>query len=331
MTDDALSEPVADAAADRRAASRTTWVSVWVNLVLTALQVAVGILAKSQALVADGLHSLSDLASDAVVLIAQRHAHKAADHDHPYGHQRFENAASLVLGLLMAAVGVGLLWGAVQRLEDPGAVPPVHPAALAMAVATLMIKEGLFRYMLRVGERLKSSLLVANAWHARSDAASSLVVALGIAGSLAGWPLLDAVAALVVGLMIVRTGWGFGWNALHDLTDRAADAGEVAAIRATLAATPGVMDVHDVRTRKMGDWILVDVHLEVDAELTVEAGHAIAVDARDRTMRDHRVLDVLTHVDPHRRVDADHAGGLTAATAAAPAQDPASADPRPAP
>ena len=118
-----------------------------------------------------------------------------------------------------------------------------------------------------------SSMLVANAWHARSDAASSLVVGIGIAGNLAGYPLLDPIAALIVGLMIVKMDWGFSWEALHELMDRGIDEQEVAAITSTLAETPGVMGVHDLRTRKMGDMIVVDVHIEVDATITVEAGH----------------------------------------------------------
>ena len=143
--------------------------------------------------------------------------------------------------------------------------------------------------------------------HARSDAASSLVVGVGIVGNLAGWPLLDPIAALIVGAMIGRMGWSFGWDALHDLMDRAVDEQEVQAIRTTLLGTPGVRGVHDVRTRKMGDMIVVDAHLEVDAGLSVEAGHDIAVAARAQVMQRHRVLDLMTHVDPWRRPDLDHA------------------------
>ncbi|MBX9793873.1 MAG: cation diffusion facilitator family transporter, partial [Burkholderiaceae bacterium] len=153
---------------------------------------------------------------------------------------------------------------------------------------------------------VKSGMLVANAWHARSDAASSLVVGVGIAGNLAGYPILDPIAALIVGCMVTKMGWGFGWDALHDLMDRSIDEQEVEAIRRTLAETAGVSDVHDVRTRKMGDMIVVDAHIEVDATLTVEAGHDIAVAARQRVMQRHRVLNMMTHVDPWRRPDLDH-------------------------
>ncbi|MEO8133823.1 MAG: cation diffusion facilitator family transporter [Betaproteobacteria bacterium] len=289
------------------AASRSTWVSVGVNIVLTITQIVVGILSKSQGLVADGIHSLSDLVADFVVLFASHHSKKDADADHPYGHQRFETAASLVLGVLLLVVGAGMLWSAFRKLEDPDTVQKVHIAALWVAGGALIAKELLFRYMLAVAKRVKSSMLVANAWHARSDAASSLVVGVGILGNLAGYTILDPIAALIVGFMVARMGWGFGWDALHDLMDRSVNEQEVEAIRRTLVETPGVSGVHDVRTRKMGDMIVVDAHLEVDALLTVEAGHDIAVAARQRVLQRHRVLNLMTHVDPWRRPDLDHA------------------------
>lgn len=288
------------------AASRSTWVSVVVNLVLSTVQIVVGVWAKSQSLIADGIHSLSDLVADFVVLFANHHSQKDADEDHPYGHQRFETAASLVLGLLLLAVGVGMVWSAVVKLENPESVPEVHSVALWVAGGALVGKELLFRYMLAVAKKVKSSMLVANAWHARSDAASSLVVGVGIAGNLAGYPILDPIAALIVGFMVGKMGWEFGWDAMHDLMDRAVDEQEVQAIRQTLLDTPGVAGVHDVRTRKMGDMVVVDAHLEVDAQITVEEGHDIAVEARQRVMQRHRVLNLMTHVDPWRKPDRDH-------------------------
>ncbi len=302
------------AAAGRRDAARnSTWVSVGVNTALAAAQVVIGVFAKSQGLIADGIHSLSDLLADFIVLFASHHSQRGADEDHPYGHQRFETAASLALGVILLVVGLGMLWSALGKLQA-GAVPRVNGVALWAACGALLAKEGLFRYLLAAATRVKSGLLVANAWHARSDAASSLVVALGIVGNLAGYPLLDPIAALIVGLMIANMGWGFGWRSLHELMDRAADSAEVEAIRATLLATPGVHSVHDVRTRKMGDLIVVDAHLEVEATLSVEAGHDIAVEARRRVLEHHRVLDLMTHVDPYRRPDLDHAAAVTPVT-----------------
>lgn len=300
-------DPAHSAPARAAAAARCTWVSVWVNLTLTILQIVVGVMAKSQALVADGIHSLSDLVSDFVVLLAGRQSKKDADTDHPYGHQRFETGATLVLGLLMMSVGAGMLWSALNKLESPAQIEQVHVLALWVALATLASKELLFRYLLSVGKRVKSSMLVANAWHSRSDAASSLVVALGIVGNLAGYPMLDPIAALIVGLMVTRMGAMFAWETINDLMDRAVDEKEVAAIHQTLLATPGVQGVHDVRTRKMGDMIVVDAHLEVLATLTVEQAHDITVDARNRVMKHHRVINLMTHLDPWQRPDLDHA------------------------
>jgi len=304
--DDDSEDPQHSPAQRAAAAARSSWISVGVNLVLSTAQIVAGVLSKSQGLIADGIHSLSDLIADFVVLFANRHSQKDADAGHPYGHHRFETAASLVLGVLLLVVGVGMLWSAFLKLEQPDTVKPVHVAALWVAGGALVAKELLFRYMLRVAKRVKSSLLVANAWHARSDAASSLVVGIGIIGNLAGYPILDPIAAAIVGFMVSKMGWEFGWDALHDLMDRAIDDEEAEAIRRTLEGTPGVSGVHDVRTRKMGDMVIVDAHIEVDANLTVEAGHDIAVEARNRVMQRHRVLNLMTHVDPWRRPDRDH-------------------------
>jgi len=279
-------------------AKRSTLVSVAVNLVLTTVQVIVGVFAHSQALIADGIHSLSDLIADFVVLLANQHSRKEADEDHHYGHHRYETAASLVLGVLLLSVGIGMLWSAVHKLGDPELIPKVRPVALYVALAALVSKELLFRYMLAAAERVRSSMLVANAWHARSDAASSLVVALGIIGNLVGYPLLDPVAALIVGFMVTKMGWEFGWDALNDLMDRSVSDEQIEQIRELLTDTPGVQGVHDLRTRKMGDMIMVDAHLEVDGELSVRQGHDIAATARERVMRKLPVLDVMTHLDP---------------------------------
>ncbi|KNY09490.1 cobalt transporter [Achromobacter piechaudii] len=282
------------------AASRSTWVSIGVNVVLATTQIIVGILSKSQGLIADGIHSSSDLIADFIVLVANRHSQKEADADHHYGHYRYETAASLALGILLLLVGGGMLWSAISKLEQPDAIPQVHVVALWVACGALVTKEVLFRYMLAVAKRVKSSMLVANAWHARSDAASSLVVGIGIIGNLLGYPILDPVAAAIVGFMVAKMGWSFAWDALHDLMDRAIDEDEAAAIRRTLQETSGVQGVHDLRTRKMGDMIVADAHLEVDATLTVDEGHRIAVEARHRVMLRHRVLNLMTHVDPWR-------------------------------
>ena len=279
-------------------ARKSTFVSIALNTVLMTLQIVIGMIAHSQALVADGVHSLADLVSDFVVLIANRHSGAQPDADHNYGHSRYETVASLFLGALLIAVGVGMLWRAGTRLADLQDIPAVHLSALGVAVLVLVSKEALFRYMLREAQRVRSAMLIANAWHARSDAASSLVVALGIIGSLAGVRLLDPIAAAIVGFMVARMGWMFGWDALQDLSDRALDDAAAGDVRKLLMSTPGVRDVHELRTRKMGDFALVDAHILVDPLISVSEGHYIAETARARILTDTRVLDALIHVDP---------------------------------
>ncbi len=301
--------PPIDSYQERHAiAMRSTWVSVGVNLLLSAGQMVAGIVSGSFGLVADAIHTLSDLVADFVVLFAAQHSRQGADDDHHYGHARYENAASLVLGVLLLVVGVYMAWSAILKFHTPAGVGRVGIVALWVALISLVAKEGLFRYMLIMARKVGSSMLIANAWHARSDALSSLVVAAGIGGNLLGYPLLDPVAGLLVGLMVGKMGWEFTKVAFHDLTDRALPEDEVEEIRATVAHTPGVEGVHDIRTRKMGDFAIVDVHIEVDPTINVITGHDIGVDARRRVMLKHKVLDVMVHVDPAGGFpDADHA------------------------
>ncbi|OGS88274.1 MAG: cation diffusion facilitator family transporter [Gallionellales bacterium GWA2_59_43] len=280
------------------AAQKCTWVSVGINLVLTLLQLLVGYFGRSQALIADGLHSLSDLLSDFLVLFANRQSNRHADAKHPYGHARIETAATLLLGAALAALGVGLLIAAGMRLQDPANLQTVHSATLWVALLTLVAKEGLFRYLMAVAKRVRSQMLAANAWHSRSDAASSLVVLLGIAGNLMGFVFLDLIAAAVVGVMIARMGGKLAQEALAELIDTGLDAKEVKAIRDTLRNTPGVCGLHELRTRKMADNALVDAHIMVDPRISVSEGHYIAESARQAVLSGHHVLDVMVHIDP---------------------------------
>lgn len=279
------------------AARKSTWVSIFVNLGLTVMQMLAGFFGKSQSLMADGLHSLADLLSDVLVLFANRHGNKHADANHPYGHARIETAASLILGASLAALGVGLLIAAGMRLQHPELVQAVHPATLWVAIVALAAKEGMFRYMLAVAQRVRSQMLVANAWHARSDAASSLVVIIGIVGNLLGYTFLDLVAAAVVGVMIAYMGIQFARDALLELVDTGLDEKEVRAIRNTLKAVPGVMGLHELRTRKMADNALVDAHIIVEPRISVSEGHYIAEAARTAVLKGHHVMDVMVHID----------------------------------
>lgn len=293
MTENSVSEEVRT-----QAAHRSTMVSVWVNILLSILQLIVGLLAKSQALIADAVHSFSDLVADGIVLWANKYSSKAPDDDHPYGHRRFETAATFAVGAILVFVGAGMIWNGINKLQQPGALDKVGIIALPVALVAIIVKESLFRYMLRVAKRVKSTMLVANAWHARSDAASSLVVSIGIIANLAGVPMADILAAMLVGVMILRMGWRFSIEAFHDLTDRAVDTETENKITHLIKTTPGVLGLHDLKTRKLGDMIWVEVDIEMDANLTIKEGHDIAVEARQRVMDALPVLDVMTHFDP---------------------------------
>ncbi len=281
-----------------QAARKSTLISIAVNVVLTILQVLVGFFGHSQGLMADGLHSFSDLLSDFLVLAANRHGNRGADEDHPYGHARIETATTLILGILMGVMGLALLYAAGLRLQNPHLIQPVHFMTLWIALITLAAKELLFRYMIAVAKRVRSQMLVANAWHSRSDAASSLVVSVGIAGNLAGYAFLDLLAAALVAFMIVRMGWQLGYEAFSELIDTGLSEEDVAEIRATLESTPGVTGLHELRTRKMGNQALVDAHIMVDSRISVSEGHFIAETARSRVLKHHDVLNVMIHVDP---------------------------------
>jgi cation diffusion facilitator family transporter len=293
-----LTPNITDVTTKRKEARNSTLVSVVVNIVLSAAQIIAGFLCHSQSLIADGFHSLSDLFSDFVVLIANHLSGKDADDDHHYGHHRFETAASLFLGASLVVVGVGILWSAGGKIIFPVAPQPVQIEALWVALFTLLAKEFLFRYMLAIAKRLKSSMLIANAWHARSDAASSLVVVVGIIGALMGYKILDSIGALIVGLIIAKTGWDFAWDALHDLMDRAVSKEENEKITEIVKSTAGVLGCHDLRTRKMGDMISMDIHIEVKGDLTVRESHNIVSEVKRRVMAEMQVVDVMIHVDP---------------------------------
>jgi len=293
-----MSDSLSNYIRKRKIANKSTWTSVVVNFFLVIFQIVVGFFSKSSGLIADGFHTLADMLSDLIVLITSKKSLNPPDDDHNYGHHRYENAVGLFLGVLLLFVGCAMIWSAGKKLENSDQIVAVHVTALYASIICLVVKELLFRYLLSIAKRAKSSLLMANAWHARSDAASSLVVAIGIIFNLLGYHSFDLIAAIIVGVMILKMGWTFSYEAIQALTDKAADTNEVEKIKRIILETPGVVNVHDLRTRKVGDSIIADVHIEVKGNLTVTEGHAIAVEARNRVMHSSRVLNLMTHIDP---------------------------------
>ena len=278
---------------------KVTLIGAVLDLVLGVAKVVVGISAGSQALVADGVHSFSDLATDFLVLFAAKHAHREADTEHPYGHGRIETVATVVLGVALALVAVGIAYDAMRRLLDHDLL--MHPGWLALVVAVISVlsKEAIYQYTARAARRLRSKMLLANAWHSRSDAISSIIVVIGVLGSMAGYPYLDAVAAIAVALMIAKIGWDLLWKSLQELIDSALDPEQVEAIRKTIMSVDGVRSCHMLRTRHSGSDALVDVHILVDPALSVSEGHQIGEAVRWRLIKTvEEVSDVTVHIDP---------------------------------
>jgi cation diffusion facilitator family transporter len=285
-------------------------VSGLVNLLLSIAQIVIGLIANSAALVADGIHSASDLLSDGLVWFAARHASMAPDKDHPYGHGRYETAATLGLGILLVLVALGIVWGGAERVLDSERPIP-GMLALVVAAAGIAAKEGLYWYTIAVAKRLNSAMLRANAWHHRSDAMSSVVVLIGVGGAVLGFGYMDSLAAIVVGIMVGKIGWDLGWSALTELVDTALDDNEVGEAKRVVMAIDGVRSVHMLRTRRHGAEASADVHVQVAPRLSVSEGHMISQAVEDRMIEQvDSITDVTVHIDPEDDEDAPTCAGL---------------------
>jgi len=278
---------------------KVTLIGSVINLLLGIAKIFVGWLTHSQALIADGVHSLSDLATDIMVLYAARHSHRKADADHPYGHGRIETLATVGLGGSLILVGFGIGYDAVERMNQPDLLLNPGVLALSVAVISVIFKEGLYQYTRNAARHLRSNMLMANAWHHRSDAISSIVVAIGIGGAMMGHSYLDAVAAVVVAVMIAKIGFDLVRDSTRELIDTALDPDVTDKIRREAFNIDGVRAVHMLRTRRSGGDALVDLHLQVDPQISVSEGHQIG-DTVCRHLLNNvdEVTDVTVHIDP---------------------------------
>jgi cation diffusion facilitator family transporter len=308
LSPEGMPEHPAAADAGQRSKRRATLAGLLINLPLGLGKIVVGIFGQSQSLVADGVHSLSDLLGDVTVLLAIRYGGRAPDANHPYGHGRFETFATIVVAILLVLTGAGIVLDAVgrlfapERLGEPGLVP------LIVALLSMTLKEGLYWYTIHVARRTGSALIAANAWHHRSDALSSFVAVLGIGGSMAGLVYLDAVAAIVIAAMLVHVAWTHGWPAARELVDTALAQEEMRAIRRELEGVPGVLGSRDLRTRQMGPVAIADVSVSVDPHITISEAHRISEAVRARLVtRFDALTEVVVHVEP-----AGHAEGYGA-------------------
>jgi cation diffusion facilitator family transporter len=279
-----------------RVLSRVTVLAAFANLVLVVVKGGVGLVGGSSVLVADAVHSLSDLATDVVALFSLRVAAKPPDEDHPYGHGRYETLGTAILGVILLCAAAGITWEASSRFGQE-----VVPAGITLWVAGLSIavKEALFQITIRVGRRHESPLVVANAWHQRSDALSSVAALAGIAGARMGFPILDPAAAVVVAALIAKMAVSLLAGAIREVTDTALQREMLRDLGAGIRQLPGVVNLHELRARRMGPRTLVDLHVQVDASTTVSDGHQVAERVRQFVFREHGgVSEVLVHIDP---------------------------------
>ncbi len=287
-----------DSVTRSKASQKVTLIGAVIDFLLSILKVIVGFVGNSGALIADGVHSFSDLLSDWVVWYAAKHAGEAPDEEHPYGHERFETVATLGLSIFLAIVGAGIIFDAIERLSNPE--PLSHSFWLfTAAILSIASKEILYWYTILVAKQVNSNMLMANAWHHRTDALSSVVVLIGIFGAVNGYFFLDGLAAIIVGLMIIFIAWNLGMGATKELVDTAIDADDIKKLHSALTDIKGVNSVHSLRTRRNGQKITADVHVQVYPFLSVSEGHIISV-AVERVAKEcvEGLSDVTVHIDP---------------------------------
>jgi len=283
-----------------QAIRRVTLIGALVDLALGVVKIFVGWVAHSHSLIADGVHSISDLSTDLLIVYAVKHAHREADESHPYGHGRIETVATVALSLVLITVGVGIAYDAVHRLFNTERLLRPEFWTLVVAGVSVISKELVYRYTIFHAKKLRSAMLRANAWHSRSDALSSIVVIIGVSGTMAGLTYVDAIAAIVVAAMIARIGWNLVRSSLRELVDTGLEPEQIAQIKETILSVDGVKTTHLLRTRQMGGRALVDVHLLLDnPRQSVSEGHQISETVRAQLLRsDDDIMDVTVHIDP---------------------------------
>lgn len=279
---------------------RAGWVGLVVNLALTAVKLAAGLVGHSQAVIADAIHSLSDIVTDIALILGVRYWSAPADDRHPHGHRRFETLITVFIGLMVAAAAVGIAWDAVRSLGGPSHPPSI--IALAAALLSIGVKEALYRWTVKIGERTGSPALVANAWHHRTDALSSVPVAIAVSIAMIDHRLavIDQIGAVVVAVFVLHAAFQIIRPALDELVDAGAPSAHRRELERLALDVEGVRAAHALRTRYVGSELAVDVHVEVDADLSVAEGFAIAREVRrDLMKRGPNVADVVVQIEPH--------------------------------
>jgi len=286
---------------------KVTIIGALIDFILSIIKIILGFIGQSGALIADGVHSFTDLLTDWVTWYAAKLSSDAPDADHPYGHERFETVATLGLSIFLAIVGTIIIFDSFGRFSNPNELK-YESWLIAAAALSILSKEGLYWYTLKVAKDIKSDLLKANAWHHRTDAFSSIVVIIGIIGATNGYFFLDSVAAIAVGILIIYIGWKLGLEATKELVDTSIDQEDIKSLKKALSEIKGVNSVHTLRTRKVGHKKSADVHVQVNPFLSVSEGHIISVSV-ERVAKEciEDLDDVTVHIDPENDEEKENA------------------------
>jgi cation diffusion facilitator family transporter len=277
-----------------------TWSGLFLNVVLSAFKIFAGIVGHSQAIVADGIHSISDTITDLAVIIGSYYWSKPADKDHPYGHKRLETLVTIFIGIVLIAAGAAIGWEAILTIKEKHAHPP-SIIALSAAAVSILIKEFLYRWTAKVGKRIKSMSLVANAWHHRLDSFSSIPVFIAVGTSILfpEWTFLDHVGAIFVSALIFHAAIKIIFDGIKEFVDIGAPEEILNEIKTLAKDHPSVLQVHGIRTRYMGSSIQVNLHLVLDSKMTVYDGHEVAEKIKKSILENGPdVIDVEIHIEP---------------------------------
>ncbi|WP_041395453.1 cation diffusion facilitator family transporter [Photobacterium profundum] len=280
---------------------KATWVGSIANVALALLKITIGKITGSQALIADGVHSFSDLVTDTAILIGSRYWTAPADKEHPYGHGRFETLTNIFIGVILAIVGIGIGWDSINSIGNEAKTNP-GMLAFGAAIVSILVKEILYRWTVIQAKKINSRALHANAWHHRSDALSSLPVAIAVIANyfVPDLHYLDQVAALLVTAMILKAAFEILWPAIMEITEAEADSDIENKIQQYASENSDIREVHAIRNRRTGSSILLDFHLLVDPDMSVDKAHEITEDFKSHILEQlDEVVDVIIHIEPY--------------------------------
>ena len=280
-------------------AFKVSRISIYLNAALSAVKLLAGLVAHSGAMVSDAVHSMSDVFSTFIVMIGVHLAGKESDKEHPYGHERMECVAAIVLAGILLATGLMIGYEGVQKIQHPEDLQAPGVLALAAAVLSIAVKEAMFRYTRKAAKQIDSDALMADAWHHRSDALSSIGALIGIGGALLGFPILDPVASLVICLFIAKAAYDIFRDAINKMVDQSVDEETENALRACAMAHPGVLGIDRLMTRKFGSRVYVEMEIAADGSMTLTDAHEIAEGVHnDIEHQFPKVKHIMIHVNP---------------------------------